>query len=88
MKVVLYCGGLGTQQCYVSQAGRDWFTRDTFLAMLRLRGLECPLPARIRRGISRAEDLHGDEDAEIRHGAVQVRSNVYLRARTASASAG
>ena len=26
---------------YRSQANRDWFTRDTFLAMLRLRGLEC-----------------------------------------------
>jgi hypothetical protein len=24
-----------------SQAGRDWFTRDTFEAMLRLRGIEC-----------------------------------------------
>ncbi len=27
--------------CYPSQAGRDWFTRDTFLALMRLRGLEC-----------------------------------------------
>jgi LmbE family N-acetylglucosaminyl deacetylase len=28
-------------QAYASQAGRDWFTRDTFEAMLRLRGIEC-----------------------------------------------
>jgi LmbE family N-acetylglucosaminyl deacetylase len=26
---------------YASQSGRAWFTEDTFLAMLRLRGLEC-----------------------------------------------
>jgi LmbE family N-acetylglucosaminyl deacetylase len=30
---------------YRSQAGRDWFTRDTFLAMMRLRGLECRSPS-------------------------------------------
>jgi LmbE family N-acetylglucosaminyl deacetylase len=30
---------------YRSQASRDWFTRDTFLAMLRLRGLECRSPS-------------------------------------------
>ena len=29
---------------YRSQANRDWFTRDTFMAMLRLRGLECRSP--------------------------------------------
>jgi LmbE family N-acetylglucosaminyl deacetylase len=28
-------------QAYTSQAGRDWFTRDTFEAIFRLRGLEC-----------------------------------------------
>jgi LmbE family N-acetylglucosaminyl deacetylase len=27
-----------------SQVKRDWFTRDTFMAMLRLRGLECRSP--------------------------------------------
>jgi len=32
-------------RCYRSQAGRDWFTRETFLAMLRLRGLECRAPS-------------------------------------------
>lgn len=26
---------------YRSQAGRDWFTRDTFEALMRLRGVEC-----------------------------------------------
>ena len=25
--------------------GKDWFTRDTFMAMLRLRGLECRSPS-------------------------------------------
>ncbi len=32
-------------RAYPSQTGRDWFTRDTFLAMLRLRGLECRAPS-------------------------------------------
>ncbi len=36
-----------------SQAGRDWFTRDTFMAMLRLRGLECRSPS------GYAEAFHG-----------------------------
>jgi LmbE family N-acetylglucosaminyl deacetylase len=30
---------------YASQAGRDWFTPDTFLALLRMRGLECRSPS-------------------------------------------
>jgi LmbE family N-acetylglucosaminyl deacetylase len=30
---------------YPSQSGRDWFTRDTFIALLRLRGLECRSPS-------------------------------------------
>jgi LmbE family N-acetylglucosaminyl deacetylase len=40
-------------KAYPSQAGRDWFTRDTFLAMLRLRGLECRAPS------GYAEAFHG-----------------------------
>jgi LmbE family N-acetylglucosaminyl deacetylase len=28
-----------------SQKGRDWFTRDLFLALLRLRGMECRSPS-------------------------------------------
>jgi LmbE family N-acetylglucosaminyl deacetylase len=36
-----------------SQAGRDWFTRDTFMAILRLRGLECRSPS------GYAEAFHG-----------------------------
>lgn len=32
-------------QVYRSQGHRDWFTRDTFLALLRLRGLECRAPS-------------------------------------------
>jgi LmbE family N-acetylglucosaminyl deacetylase len=32
-------------ESYPSQAGRDWFTRDTFEAMLRLRGIECRSPS-------------------------------------------
>ena len=30
---------------YPSQVGRDWFARDTFMAMLRLRGMECRSPS-------------------------------------------
>ena len=36
-----------------SQAAKDWFTRDTFMAMLRLRGLECRSPT------GYAEAFHG-----------------------------
>lgn len=28
-------------KAYASQKGKNWFTRDTFMALLRLRGLEC-----------------------------------------------
>lgn len=38
---------------YRSQANRDWFTRKTFVAMLRLRGLECRSPS------GYAEAFHG-----------------------------
>jgi LmbE family N-acetylglucosaminyl deacetylase len=31
-------------QCFGSQRDKHWFTQDTFLAMLRLRGLECNAP--------------------------------------------
>jgi LmbE family N-acetylglucosaminyl deacetylase len=31
---------------FPSQAGRQWFTEDTFWAMLRLRGVECNSPTR------------------------------------------
>jgi len=27
-----------------SQRSKDWFTRDTFMALARLRGLECRAP--------------------------------------------
>jgi LmbE family N-acetylglucosaminyl deacetylase len=30
---------------YPSQANKDWYGRDTFMAMLRLRGLECRSPS-------------------------------------------
>ena len=38
---------------FPTQAGRDWFTRDTFLAMMRLRGVECRAPS------GYAEAFHG-----------------------------
>jgi LmbE family N-acetylglucosaminyl deacetylase len=38
---------------YASQAGRDWFNRETFVAMLRLRGIECRSPS------GYAEAFHG-----------------------------
>ena len=28
-------------KCYPSQAGRDWWGEETFLALARLRGMEC-----------------------------------------------
>jgi LmbE family N-acetylglucosaminyl deacetylase len=31
--------------CYPSQVGRDWFTRETFVSLLRLRGIECRSPS-------------------------------------------
>jgi LmbE family N-acetylglucosaminyl deacetylase len=40
-------------KAYPSQAGRDWFTRDTFLALMRLRGIECRSPS------GYAEAFHG-----------------------------
>lgn len=30
--------------CFPSQSGRQWFTRDTFEALARLRGIECNAP--------------------------------------------
>ena len=39
--------------CYPSQAGRDWFTPDTFLGLMRLRGVECRSPSGL------AEAFHG-----------------------------
>lgn len=33
-------------QCFDSQAGKAWFSEDTFYAMLRLRGLESNAPAK------------------------------------------
>ncbi len=38
---------------FASQAGRDWFTADTFLALMRLRGIEC------RAASGFAEAFHG-----------------------------
>ena len=39
--------------CFPSQAGRDWFTADTFTALMRLRGIEC------RASSGLAEAFHG-----------------------------
>ena len=33
-------------QTFATQRGKDWFTEDTFLALLRLRGVECRAPER------------------------------------------
>jgi len=33
------------EQAFRSQADKPWFTRDTFLAILRLRGVECASPS-------------------------------------------
>ena len=34
------------RKCFPSQAGRSWFSDDTFWATLRLRGIECNAPGR------------------------------------------
>ena len=31
-------------ECFPSQTNRPWFTRDTFEAIARLRGIECNAP--------------------------------------------
>jgi LmbE family N-acetylglucosaminyl deacetylase len=33
--------------CFSTQAGRDWFTRDLFSALMRLRGMECRSPSNL-----------------------------------------
>jgi LmbE family N-acetylglucosaminyl deacetylase len=40
-------------KAYGTQKERDWFTRETFMALLRLRGLECRSPS------GYAEAFHG-----------------------------
>ena len=40
-------------KAYRTQGAKDWFTRETFMAMLRLRGLECRSPS------GYAEAFHG-----------------------------
>jgi LmbE family N-acetylglucosaminyl deacetylase len=35
---------------FASQRGKDWFTEDTFLALMRLRGIECRAPERYAEG--------------------------------------
>jgi LmbE family N-acetylglucosaminyl deacetylase len=40
-------------ESYLSQSAKDWFTRDAFMALLRLRGLECRSPS------GYAEAFHG-----------------------------
>ncbi len=40
-------------RAYQSQAQRDWFTTETFMAILRLRGIECRAPS------GYAEAFHG-----------------------------
>ena len=34
------------RQCYPTQWGKGWFSEDTFLALMRLRGMECQAPSR------------------------------------------
>ena len=41
------------RECYPSQATKRWFTADLFLALLRLRGMECHAPSGL------AEAFHG-----------------------------
>jgi LmbE family N-acetylglucosaminyl deacetylase len=33
-------------ECFASQCDKPWFTRDTFMALMRLRGVECNSPSR------------------------------------------
>jgi hypothetical protein len=36
--------------CLPSQASKHWFGEDLFLALLRLRGVECAAPAKYAEG--------------------------------------
>jgi len=55
--------------CFVSQHGRPWFTRDALWSLLRLRGLECHSPSRYaeglycRKAILAAAPVSGEGDA-------------------------
>jgi LmbE family N-acetylglucosaminyl deacetylase len=40
-------------QCFASQVGKRWFDEETFVALMRLRGMECNAPSR------RAEAFYG-----------------------------
>ncbi len=37
-------------ECFNSQQNKDWFNRDTFLAMLRIRGIECRASSKLAEG--------------------------------------
>jgi hypothetical protein len=37
-------------ECFVSQKTKPWFTEDTFLSILRIRGLESNAPERYSEG--------------------------------------
>jgi hypothetical protein len=32
-------------ECFASQRSRSWFTEETFLALMRIRGVECASPS-------------------------------------------
>jgi LmbE family N-acetylglucosaminyl deacetylase len=40
----------GIVESFASQAGKGWFTSDTFMATLRLRGVECASPTKFAEG--------------------------------------
>jgi hypothetical protein len=31
--------------CFPSEAGKHWFSRETFMGLMRLRGMECNAPS-------------------------------------------
>jgi LmbE family N-acetylglucosaminyl deacetylase len=47
------------EECYVSQAKKRWFTRETFRALLRLRGLESGAPSGWAEGFHAPKVLLG-----------------------------
>ena len=50
--------------CFVSQRDKPWFTRDTFMALMRLRGVECNSPSRYAEAFYCRKGVVGLEPSE------------------------
>lgn len=50
--------------CFASQRDKPWFTRDTFMALMRLRGVECNSPSRYAEAFYCRKGVLGLEPSE------------------------